>query len=265
MRADDRASLLTRKKKDRTLTPDRLRSRWRDEAGAVGIPSEGRLQRTVCHQAARAEPPDRTEVFAALVDPERGLCATRARFGRAHVVERVAALSAGRLTVTEIEDLATEFLRTELVVRLVPSVAPGQRKPPEWSTLEHRRLEDRALSDLVGLQHRSDRGLRPYHVDAVMERGRVRLGGDQRDAVRLLCGPGAGLRVVLTPAGHGKTAMTTAAADAMTASGRTVVALATTNKAVAELRAAGLAAGSSTMTADSPCSDFLPRTASSRS
>ncbi len=240
MRADDRASLVTRQKKDPALTPNRLRSRWGDEAAEVGIPSEGRLRRTVCHRAAPAERPDRAEVFAALVDPERGLCATRARFGRAHVVERVAALSAGRLTVTEIEDLAAEFLRTELVVRLIPSLAPGQRKPPEWSTFEHRQLEDRVLSDLDAVRNRSDRGIDPDHVGAVISGGSVCLGADQQAAVGLLCGPGAGLRVVLAPAGHGKTALTATAAEAMTAAGRPVLALATTNKAVAELRAAGL-------------------------
>ncbi|MGH9137121.1 MAG: AAA family ATPase [Acidimicrobiales bacterium] len=195
---------------------------------------------TASHQATPAERPDPADVFAALVDPEAGLCANRARFGHAHVVERVAALSAGRLTVAEIEDLAAEFLRTELVVRLVPSVAPGQRKPPEWSTLEHRQLEDRALRSLAVLQHTSDPGLHPDHVDAAMARGSGVLGDDQRAAVRLLCGPGAGSRVVLAPAGHGKTALTATAAETMTAVGRPVVALATTNTAVAELRAAGL-------------------------
>ncbi|MEO7573190.1 MAG: AAA family ATPase [Acidimicrobiales bacterium] len=45
---------------------------------------------------------------------------------------------------------------------------------------------------------------------------------------------------MLAPAGHGKTALTAAAAEAMTTAGRPVVALATTNKAVAELRGAGL-------------------------
>ncbi|MGH9137122.1 MAG: MobF family relaxase [Acidimicrobiales bacterium] len=48
MRADDRASLTTRKRKDRTLTPNRLRSRWGDGAASAGIPAEGRLRRTVC-------------------------------------------------------------------------------------------------------------------------------------------------------------------------------------------------------------------------
>ena len=46
--------------------------------------------------------------------------------------------------------------------------------------------------------------------------------------------------MVLAPAGHGKTALTATAVEAMTAVGRPVVALATTNKAVAELRAVGL-------------------------
>lgn len=240
MRADDRASLVTRQKKDHTLTPNRLRSRWEDEAATVGIPAQDRLGRTVCHQTTPAERPDQAEVFAALVDPETGLCANRARFGHAHVVERVAAVSAGRLTVAEIEDLASEFLRTELVVRLVPATAPGQRKPPEWSTLEHRQLEDHVLGALAELGHRSDPGLHPDHVDAAIAHGSVGLGADQRAAVRLLCAPGAGLRVVLAPAGHGKTALTATAAQAMTAAGRPVVALASTNKAVAELRAAGL-------------------------
>ena len=172
MRADDRASLVTRQRKDHTLTPERLRARWEDEAAAVGIPTPARLRRTVCHQPGPAERPDQAEVFAALVDPDTGLCATRARFGHAHVVERVAAFSAGRLTVAEIEDLAGEFLRSELVVRLVPSMAPGQRKPPEWSTVEHRELEDRVLRDLADLQHRTDPGLHLSHVDAAVARAR---------------------------------------------------------------------------------------------
>lgn len=142
--------------------------------------------------------------------------------------------------LTEIEALTTGFLRTELVVRLVPSTAPGQRKPPEWSTVEHRQLEDRVLCDLADLQARSDPGLHLDHVDRVIDRGTVDLGADQQGAVRLLCGAGAGVRVVLAPAGHGKTALTVTAAEAMIAVGRPVVPLASTNKAVAELRSAGL-------------------------
>jgi len=79
-------------------------------------------------------------------------------------------------------------------------------------------------------------------VASVVDADPVPLGEDQRAAVGVLCSPGAALRVVLAPAGHGKTALTTSAASAVEGDGRTVVALATTNKAVAELRAAGLEA-----------------------
>ena len=37
MRADDQASLATRQHKDTTLTPERLRDRWTDEAATVGL------------------------------------------------------------------------------------------------------------------------------------------------------------------------------------------------------------------------------------
>lgn len=241
MRADDRASLATRRRKDLTLTPDRLRSRWRDEAAAAGIGTPARLRRTVCHQAAPAGIPRPDEVFAALADPETGLCANEARFGHAHVVERVAALSGGSLTVGEIEELAEAFLRSELVVRLVPQREPGQRKPPQWSTVEHRRLEDRVLDCLASLRDDPAEPIADGRlVSGAVASAKHHLGDDQRAAVETLCGRGARLRVVLAPAGHGKTAMTAAAAAAATAAGHDVVVLASTNKAVNELRAAGL-------------------------
>ena len=80
--------------------------------------------------------PGDAELFEALVDPATGLCAGDSRFGEAHVIERVAALSAGRLTTEEIVAVSERFLASGLVVRLVPSVE--RRRPTEWSTLEHR-------------------------------------------------------------------------------------------------------------------------------
>lgn len=178
-------------------------------------------------------------MFAALVDPDVGLCATRARFGHAHVVERVAALAAGRWTTSEIEALAQQFLATDLVVRLSPSADDaGRRRPPEWSTFEHRQLEDRVLADLATLRERTLTDLAAMKIDPRGER----LGDDQRAAVDTLCRPGPALRVVLAAAGHGKTALTATAAGIADRQGHPVLALAATNKAVAELRAAGLEA-----------------------
>jgi hypothetical protein len=103
MRADDRASLATRQKKDKSATPEQLRQRWAAEAAAVGL----RLGRAVDdlvigRQLQRLAPPSDREIFAALVDPATGLCATESRFCEAHVVERVAALSGGRLRLDDI-------------------------------------------------------------------------------------------------------------------------------------------------------------------
>src|SRR5947209_8464025 len=69
-----------------------------------------------------------------------------------------------------------------------------------------------------------------------------RLGGDQAEAVQVLCGAGPCLRNLLGPPGFGKTTMVHAAAAAQRAAGRPVLGLATTNKAVAELRDVGLPA-----------------------
>lgn len=240
MRADDRASLATRERKDRTLTPERLRERWKDEATRAGIPTGRELLGTVRHEATPPPHVDPSRLHDVLVDPDAGLCATRARFGHAHVIERVAALSAGRWTTPEIEAAARDFLASPLVVRLTSSSDDaGRRRPPEWSTVEHRQLEDRALADLATF----NRSTTPGPAEHVITEGLdARLGDDQRTAVRTLCGPGARLRVVLAAAGHGKTALTTNAAAIARNAGRHVVALAATNKAVAELRAAGLEA-----------------------
>jgi hypothetical protein len=69
-----------------------------------------------------------------------------------------------------------------------------------------------------------------------------RLGPDQADAVRALCGPGPALRSLISPAGFGKTTAVHAGAVAAAAAGRPVLGVATTNQAVGELRAVGIEA-----------------------
>ena len=56
MRADDRASLATRERKDKTLTPERLRDRWHAEAHAVGL-HPGAARRRSGHRPARRGAP----------------------------------------------------------------------------------------------------------------------------------------------------------------------------------------------------------------
>ncbi len=243
MRADEAASVATRPAKDRTLTAERLRERWQTEAVSVGLPIGDALLRAV----QRGGPPQpgigRAEVgelFDRLGDREAGLCAHDSRFGEAQVIEAVAAWGGGRLDIATIEALSRQFLRSDRVVRLVNPDSTG-RAPGQWSTVAHRRLEDRVLSDLHALTNRTAAGIDPAQVAAaVSDAGR--LGDDQAAAVNLLCASGPALRALVSPAGYGKTTTVAAAVDAVRRAGRPVLAVSTTNQAVDQLRQVGIPA-----------------------
>ena len=180
------------------------------------------------------------ELTAALVDEEVGLCARDARFTEADVVEHLCASSGGRLTAEEIVDLAARFLASDLVVRLTPSGEGGRRRAAKWSTAAHRGLEDEVVGLIDCLAALPAVPVAGELVESALAAD-GRLGDDQVDAVRALTGGGGGsVRVVLAPAGYGKTAMAHAAATAAGLGGRPVLGLATTAKAVAGLTEAGL-------------------------
>jgi hypothetical protein len=228
-------ALAARPAKDHCLTPALLAGRWHAEAAAVGLDVGRALDRVVCWRDPSLPALGYDAIVDALVDEETGLCAHIPRFDEPDVIEHVAALSAGRLTVDEIRDVTTRFLDSDLVVRLVPSRAASGWEPARWSTTIHRALEDDTLALLDVLQDRPG-----WPITATNPT--VGLGADQQHAVSVWCGEGGGVRAVLAPAGYGKTAMVHAAACAAVVDGRPVVAVATTAKAVAELTDAGLPA-----------------------
>ncbi len=238
MRADDAASLATRPRKDHFITPTLLAERWDAEGRAVGLESAAALEASVMGRRKMSLELSSDEVVAGLLHPDTGLCANDARFTEAKVVERICAASAGRWTTEQILELAQVFLTSEHVVRLVPEAA-ARRRPPEWSTVAHRRLENSVLERLARLV---DTPAAPLPADvveaAVVAEGR--LGADQAQAVRALCASGPALRALLAPAGFGKTTAVHAAAVACTSAGRPVLGVATTNQAVAGLRSVGL-------------------------
>jgi conjugative relaxase-like TrwC/TraI family protein len=243
MRADEAASLATRPAKDRTLTPPRLRARWEAEAEQAGLAVGDALIDTVRADrppSARVSRTELRELFDRLVDPEVGLCAHDSRFGQAQVIEAVAAWGAGRLGVGDIETLAGWFLGSDRVVRLVNPDSSG-RAPGQWSTVAHRRVEDRVIDHLQLLQNRDTAGVDPADVAAAMATASG-LGADQATAVSLLCRPGVALRALISPAGYGKTTTLATAVDTIRRAGRPVIALSTTNQAVDQLRQLGIPA-----------------------
>lgn len=137
MRANDAASLATRRPKDRQLTPTLLAEAWEAEARTVGLEGPRQVESLVVERNVAVRPIGRDEVFAQLFDPDAGVCARRARFTEAHVYEAVCALSDGRWDAEEVAELAEAFLDSPHAVRLAPAVGAEWCESPRWSTAEH--------------------------------------------------------------------------------------------------------------------------------
>jgi len=133
-------------------------------------------------------------------------------------------------------------LASEHVVRLTADPDKAMRTPAQWTTAAHLTLERRVLDRLDRLIDRHVDGLDAEQVERAIGSGPVGLAGDQGDAVRLLCGTGPALRSLIAPAGFGKTTAIHAAAVAASVCGMPVRGVATTNRAVAELRDVGVPA-----------------------
>ena len=241
MRADDDASLATRPGKDRSYTPEMLRERWQGEADQIGMPVGHALEAEVCGRTASELQPAVAwdDVVEALIHPESGLCAHRARFREAHVVEQVAALGGGRLDVVAVERLATAFLGCDEAVLLVDRTG---RRSPQYSTADHLLTEDAVLYSLDRLIARRVPGIDETIVEQAIGAEAPGVGADQADAVRALCSGGEALRSLISPAGFGKTTTMHAAVVAAHHAGLPFVGLAATNQAVDELRHAGIPA-----------------------
>ncbi len=241
MRADEAASLATRPRKDGSLTPEVLRERWQAEADGIGLPTGHALEARVCGRVLAELRPrlEWDDVVDALVDPEEGLCAHRARFGEAHVVERVAALGAGRLDVDAIEDLAEAFVDSDDAVLLVDRTG---RRSPEYSTMDHLQLEGRVLGYLDHLTDTQVVGIDETLAGEAIATEEPGLGADQAEAVRALCAPGPAIRSLIAPAGFGKTTTVHAAALAAVRARHDVVGLTATHQAASELRQVGVPA-----------------------
>ena len=242
MRADDEASLATRPAKDHAATPAMLFGSLadrsdRDRPGRRAPSWSGRCAGVTPNSV----PVEFGEVARRLIDEDTGVCAHDARFAEHDVIEHIAGLAAGRLSPDEITGLARPVprLRSRRPPRLRRRPPGGNR--PAGRPSAHRALEDDTLRLLDGLAARPGASIAATTI-ADRLRAVGFLGADQCQAVSTLCGPGGSVRAVLAPAGYGKTAMAHAAAGCASADGRPVLAVATTAKAVAELRSAGLPA-----------------------
>ena len=179
-------------------------------------------------------------MFAHLVDPDVGLCARRARFGEAHVVEAVASMGGGRFDADTVLRPGATFLASDHVVRLVePS---GRERTAEAGEMDDdrpsrarapraRRLDTLAAARVAGV---------PADVVDAAITAEGRLGADQADAVRALNAPVRHCAPWSPPPATARPPRCTPPPWRRSTAGRRVLGLATTNQAAAELRDVGI-------------------------
>jgi conjugative relaxase-like TrwC/TraI family protein len=179
-----------------------LRVRWSEQARAAGFSPPKVIRQTV--EAAAARPPlldlqaIRSRVLGA-----RGVTARSSSFDRRALLRAVCeAVPAGAdVDVDDLRGIATDLVRDQEVVPLVSAAAPEVRR---YSTAELLTTESTAL------QRAADRaadGLAavPAEAAAAGLRG-SRLSTEQAAAVHRIVTSGAGVDVIIGPAGAGKTA-----------------------------------------------------------
>jgi len=259
------AALDTRRGKERRVSEQTLRGRWRRRAEAVGFAA--RELEAVVDQAASqpAAPIDQDRLLAHLAGPE-GLTREASTFCRRDLLRAICEQLPAGAELGEIERLADQFLRAEGLV--IPVTYIDDDLAPAGDTI--RRADGRAVSaradtqrysthELVALeasviaaaQRRQDEGagvvpeqlldeVLASHVGRRVPRAAgdaspARLADDQVAMVRALATSGHGVQVVNARAGTGKTFALDAARAAWQAAGHRVLGAALAGKAASEL------------------------------
>lgn len=218
------AALETRRAKEKVAV-DRLRELWRARAAEHGLD-----ERAI---ARLPEAPDRGVVPARLVGLER-VTEGESTFGRAELLQHLAAAQPRGATIAELERLADRTLTDPETVALKEGRAPAGLTEVRFTTREMLRVE-RELIDgaLARRRERAGTANRRAIRDALQDRS---LSAEQRRVVVELCGRGAGVAVVRAPAGTGKTFVLDAAREAWQQSGLTVIGCALSARAALELQ-----------------------------
>jgi conjugative relaxase-like TrwC/TraI family protein len=220
-RAAQVAALATRPSKHHRSDAD-LREEWADRAVAAGFDP-----RVVTADAVNRNPARSTEVetsrdnidadrIAATVLGTRGVTARSSSFDRRALLRAVCeAVPAGSaVTVDNLREVATDVIRDGAVVPLVTGSAPGERR---YSTADLLATEASALHAASGRATDGVGLVAPEVVDAAL--ATASLSDEQAAAVRRITTSGAGVEIVVGPAGAGKTAALLAAHSAWRSAG----------------------------------------------
>jgi conjugative relaxase-like TrwC/TraI family protein len=209
-RAAQVAALATRAPK-RHVADAVLRSEWRERARAATIrPDSVVVDAVRAGRERTVVAPDPRAVTATVLGAS-GVTARSSTFDRRALLRAVCeTVPAGSpVTVADLRDLATGVVRDELVVPLIGDAPPDSRR---YSTADLLTTEAAALRSAA--ERADDKAaVVPDDLVAAAISGSG-LSADQEAAVRRMLTSGAGVEVVVGPAGAGKTAALRAAHQA---------------------------------------------------
>jgi conjugative relaxase-like TrwC/TraI family protein len=227
-RARQVATLETRKAKDRDLTEESLRERWRSTAEEIGLDRD-----LVRHTFGHWRETGRETVDAAAV--EDALTARASHFDRRDVIQAVADQLRAGAPAAEVEGVADAFLARDSIVAVGESA-----KGPRFTTERVWEIEHEALAAARQMAASGDHAVvAEVVVDRVLAT-RSTIKADQRAMVERLTRGGEQLVVVVGEAGSGKTFATVAAAEAWAGAGVGLRVAAPTWRAANVLRSEGL-------------------------
>lgn len=246
-RARQKATLATRRPKERDVDPDALATAWRERAAALGFDDQAV---EACFDKPRHQhraDPDVNHLLAYLAGPH-GLTERASTFTRRDVVRALAAALAASTPAVEIGRAADRFLASDRVIVLAgPTsgrnsgvvIGLDNRRTRTggtavFSTPELIEIEGRLLrwaADVTGSVAAQDA------VDQALV-ARPELSCEQVEMVRAVCSTSSAIQVVVGRPGSGKTYGTAACVEAFIATGIPVAGCAVSATAATELEAA---------------------------
>lgn len=230
-RARQVANLATREAKEKDVSRETLRERWRTKANEIGLD---------CDEISRGFDPNAPAVARTVStwQVDRAVTAGVSHFDRRDAIQAVAGLLPEGADALHVERMADEYLASDVVIRIGES-ARGDR----YTT---RRIWELEREALAAVERMRVQGPTPAGelVAARVIASRQMLKADQRKMVRRLLTDHEGIAVVIGEAGTGKTFAIVAAAEGWAQAGIELRAAAPTWRAAHALRDEGLPATS---------------------
>jgi conjugative relaxase-like TrwC/TraI family protein len=227
------ATLATRRRKDRPISPSALVLEWRHRAAALGL-NQAAIRSLLGRQQSRLPAAaERAAVLDFLGSPA-GITAQRSSFSRRDLLQALATLVEPGADVSALwlERAADEFLASPRVVAL--HIPGGRGRERRYTTPELLQVEQRVIARVLDGQDTRTVVVPQDAVERAL-RARPYLSSEQRAMVRRLAVGGDAVAVVAGKAGTGKTSALDAAREAWEQAGTQVFGAAVARRAAQEL------------------------------